>query len=74
MSEEKHLGNYEKQVCTSLENHARHICQMAKKVATGEIKELVESPQYICENCARVAKSDTNLCRPASLQNIPYHE
>jgi hypothetical protein len=73
MSEE-HLGNFEKHVCESMENHDKHICQLAEKVAIGEIRELVESPNYICENCARVAKSNTNLCRPQSLEKAAYHE
>ena len=73
MSEE-HLGEFDKQVCESMENHDKHICQLAKKVAIGEIKELVDSPNFICENCARVAKSNSNLCRPKSLEKAVYHE
>ena len=74
MSEEKHIGSYEKHVCDSIGDHDKHICQLAQKVAFGEIKELVEHPNYICENCARVAKSAKNLCKPKSLQDIPCHE
>ena len=73
MSEE-HLGEFEKHVCESMENHEKHICQLATKVALGEIRELVDSPNFICENCARVAKSDKNLCKPKSLEKIAYHE
>ena len=73
MSEE-HLGEFDKQVCESMENHDKHICQLAKKVAIRDIKELVDSPNFICENCARVAKSNSNLCKPKSLEKVSYHE
>ena len=72
--EGEHMGSYEKNVCESMENHEKHICQLAKKVAIGEIKELVESPNFICKNCARVAKSSENLCHPKSLEKVAYHE
>lgn len=71
---EKHLGDFEKHVCESMENHDKHICQLANKIAIGEIKELVESPNFICENCARVARSSSNLCKPKSLEKVGYHE
>ena len=74
MSTEKHLGSFEKHVCDSIGDHDKHICQLAKKVSIGEIQELVELPNYICENCARVAKSNTSLCKPKSLEKASYHE
>ena len=74
MSEDKHLGNFDKQVCDAMENHEKHICQLATKVATGELAELVHSPNFICENCARVATSSENLCKPQSLEKAAYHE
>lgn len=74
MSDDQHMGTFEKHVCESMENHEKHICQLAKKIATGELAELVQSPNFICENCARVAASPGNLCKPISLEKIAYHE
>lgn len=29
-----------------------------------KIYELTANPQYVCEKCARVSKSKTNVCKP----------
>ena len=72
MSDDQYLGTFEKHVCESMENHEKHICQLAKKVATGELAELVQSPNFICGNCARVANSSENLCKPQSLEKFKH--
>ena len=54
-------------ICDFIEEHNNHICQLVTKVSVGEIIDLVDLPGYICENCARGANSDKNLCRPKDL-------
>ena len=56
-------------ICDFIEEHDNHICQLVTKASVGEIIDLVDLPSYICENCARVANSDNNLCRPKSLND-----
>ena len=60
--------------CESIESHGKHICQLVTKASAGKIIDLVELPNFICENCARVANSFENLCRPKSLDDIRYHK
>lgn len=57
-------------VCKNIENHNNHICQLVSKATAGEIINLVDLPNFICENCARVANSDENLCHPKNLDDI----
>lgn len=68
MATETHLGSGAHHVCTSMENHEHHICQLITRVSAGEIIDLVDLPGYICENCARAANSAAYLCRPRSLE------
>ena len=71
---ELHLGSFEKHVAECIDGHENHICALAQKLAIGELKELVDQPNYICQNCARVAKENINLCKPKSLDSISDHE
>ena len=59
--------NAKEHVCENIENHDNHICQLATKITAGEIIDLIDLPGFICENCARAANSDNNLCRPKNL-------
>ena len=56
--------------CESIASHDKHICQLVTKASAGEIIDLVELPNFICENCARVANSSENICRPKNLNDI----
>jgi len=39
-----------------------------------KFKELIETPNYMCLNCGRVAQKADSLCNPSDLTNLPYHE
>lgn len=52
-------------------SHNRHLCYI---VAQGfhvtepeDYQKLVSEPEFKCETCGRVAKSDENLCNPVRL-------
>lgn len=55
-------------------DHQMHICALADQQKYQEIKELVETPNYMCLNCGRVAQNPENLCSPSDMTNLPYHE
>ena len=57
----------DKHACDFIEKHENHICQLISKSSVGKIIDLVDLPGFICENCARVANSKENLCRPKNL-------
>ena len=54
-----------KNVCKG--DHSCHICSLVDKTPIGEIKPLVDNPQFICFNCGRAANSEKNLCNPEPL-------
>ena len=62
--------NANEQYCEFIEQHDNHICKLVEKASVGEIIDLVDLPDYICDNCARVARSDENLCRPRSFDFV----
>jgi len=66
--------NTDQMVCESPEEHDNHICQLVTKVSMGEIVNLLDLPSFTCSNCARVANSEKNLCRPINLDDIKYEK
>jgi hypothetical protein len=56
--------------CSS-EFHSQHLCYMASQgfhlSDQEEYRSLVQDPQFKCQNCGRVARSDKNLCQPVKL-------
>ena len=67
MQTEKGEHNLE---CKNLQ-HGQHLCYI---VAQGfhlqdeaAFKALIDSPQFKCRHCGRVAKSQDNLCEPIEL-------
>jgi len=51
-------------------NHTRHICTLAQEDKFDEIKQLIQTPQYICGNCGRAAVSSENLCNPKHINQV----
>jgi hypothetical protein len=53
------------------EFHSQHLCYMVSQgfhlSDEQEYRSLVQDPQFKCQNCGRVAKSDKNLCQPVKL-------
>jgi hypothetical protein len=53
------------------ESHSQHLCYFISQGfhLTDEEKytAMVSNPEFKCEHCGRVAKSDKNLCEPVSL-------
>jgi len=51
--------------------HKQHLCYIVSQgfhlSDEQEYKGLVENPEFKCQHCGRVAKSDKNLCKPVSL-------
>lgn len=52
-------------------SHAQHLCYMISQGFNlsdeTEYQALVKDPAFKCEKCGRLAKSPTNLCKPAAL-------
>lgn len=55
-------------------DHQMHICALADQQKYQAIKELIETPNYMCLNCGRVAQKADSLCNPSDLASLPYHE
>lgn len=55
-------------------DHQVHICTLAEEKKYQEIKKQVETPNYMCLNCGRVAHKSRSLCNPSDLTDLPYHE
>jgi len=53
--------------CTT--GHKGHICVLVSEGRFEDIRELVNSPKYLCFNCGRVADKKTNLCNPMPLKS-----
>ncbi len=51
-------------------DHTQHICALAAEKKMDVIKQLTQSPQYICANCGRAADSEENLCNPVHINQI----
>ena len=49
--------------------HTGHLCVLVSEKKFDEIKALVQSPEFICFNCGRVADSKDNLCNPMPLKD-----
>jgi hypothetical protein len=49
-------------------DHEGHICVLASKDMFNVIKEITQSPEYICFNCGRVADQSRHLCNPMPLK------
>jgi hypothetical protein len=51
--------------------HDKHLCYLNNlkfQVSNPEeYKSLVKNPQFMCENCGRVAAGEKNLCKPVKL-------
>jgi len=56
--------------CTQ-QGHNMHVCALKEdgfdKDNPEEFQEIIEDPQYKCENCGATAKESENLCKPAKL-------
>ena len=67
MAEEYPKDNLE---CTS-SLHSQHLCYFISQgfhlTDEEKYKAMVSDPEFKCEHCGRVAKSDKNLCEPISL-------
>ncbi len=67
MAQENDQHNTE---CKS-ELHSQHLCYFISRgfhLTDEEMyKAMVNPPEFKCEHCKRVAKSDKNLCEPVSL-------
>lgn len=52
--------------------HTQHLCYFVSQgfhlSNKQEYKALIEDPQFICQRCGHVAKSDKNLCNPVELE------
>ena len=52
-------------------SHSRHLCYIVSQgfhlSDPEEYQALVKQPDFKCEHCGRVAKSENSLCRPARL-------
>ena len=56
------------QKCTG--DHAHHICRLAEEKKFGQIKVLMLSPNYLCENCGRASDKAEHLCNPKHINQI----
>lgn len=50
--------------------HKYHICSLAEEKKFGQIKMLMQTPHYLCENCGRAADKSENLCNPKHINQI----
>jgi hypothetical protein len=50
--------------------HSQHICTLAEEKKFGQIKVLMRSPNYLCENCGRAADKSEHLCNPKHINQI----
>jgi rubrerythrin len=52
-------------------SHTQHLCYMASQDFNlsdeADYQALVKDPNFKCRKCGRVAKSETNLCKPAKI-------
>lgn len=55
--------------CKGHHVHHGHICVLISEGKIDEVRELVQSPKFICFNCGRVADDAINLCNPMPLSN-----
>lgn len=53
--------------CTCAELHKGHICVLQEKGLTSKIKNLTNTPQFICERCSQEANSENSVCIPLQL-------
>jgi hypothetical protein len=59
--------------CSKCESdlHKQHLCYLMYEgfhySNRAEFKKLVHGAEFICMNCGRTAKAETNLCAPAKL-------
>jgi len=67
MAEEAVKHNLE---CKS-ESHGQHLCYIISQgfhlSDEQEYQTLIKDPQFKCQHCGRMAKSEDNLCEPVSL-------
>ncbi len=48
--------------------HEKHMCYLVNvRTSVSELKKIAKDPQFICKNCARVAKEAKYLCNPVKL-------
>lgn len=52
-------------------NHSEHVCQLIvdRNKDLDKIKGIVQNPNFICFNCARVAEKKENLCNPMPIED-----
>lgn len=50
-------------------NHQHHLCAMVEHgdASLEQMKDLIRDANFICTFCGRVARSQNNLCDPASI-------
>jgi len=51
-------------------DHSQHICKLAKEKKMGQIKMLVQEPNYLCKKCGCAADNSENLCKPKDFNEI----
>jgi hypothetical protein len=57
------------ETCTG--DHTKHLCELAGGKKFDLITELAKMPDFICNNCGRMAKKGENLCNPMPIEDIP---
>jgi len=43
-----------------------HLCDLATRNKSDEIKKLAQDPQYVCFSCGQVADAREKLCNPGA--------
>jgi hypothetical protein len=43
-----------------------HLCDLAIRNKSDEIKKYAQDPQYVCFSCGQVADARENLCNPGA--------
>jgi len=53
--------------CSQSSTHDNHMCQLVARKEMDAVKEKATAAQYICMNCGRAAKCETDVCNPSKL-------
>ena len=65
---EKNITSRQKPHCST---YNQHLCYLASqgfdRTDPDEYLSLVSEPEFVCENCKRLANSNANLCKPVNL-------
>ncbi len=46
------------------------LCDLANEGKLCDIKNLAQSPEFICSSCGRIADYEENLCSPESMDEV----